>query len=61
MDELNSFPYFENVVREVMRVYPPVAFSRREAMEDDVLPLSKPYLDRNGKSYDTISYVQIVF
>ncbi|KAJ7793505.1 cytochrome P450 [Mycena olivaceomarginata] len=41
MDELNSFPYLENVVREVMRVYPPVAFSRREAMEDD--------------SYDTIS------
>ncbi|KAJ7307919.1 cytochrome P450 [Mycena albidolilacea] len=55
MDELNSFPYLENVVREVMRVYPPVAFSRREAMEDDVLPLSKLYLDRNGKSYDTIS------
>jgi hypothetical protein len=61
MDELNSCPYLENVVREVMRVYPPVAFSRREAMEDDVLPLSKPYLDRNGNSYDTISYVQIVF
>ncbi|KAJ7787975.1 cytochrome P450 [Mycena olivaceomarginata] len=55
MDELNSFPYLENVVREVMRVYPPVAFSRREAMEDDVLPLSKSYLDRNGNSYDTIS------
>ncbi|KAF8203491.1 cytochrome P450 [Mycena galopus ATCC 62051] len=55
MDELNSLPYLENVVREVMRVYPPVAFSRREAMEDDVLPLSKPYLDRTGRSYDTIS------
>ncbi|KAJ7191866.1 cytochrome P450 [Mycena pura] len=55
MDELNSFRYLENVVREVMRVYPPVAFSGREAMKDDVLPLSKPYLDRNGKSYDTIS------
>ncbi|KAJ7358158.1 cytochrome P450 [Mycena albidolilacea] len=55
MDELNSFPYLENVVREVMRVYSPVAFTRREAMEDDVLPLSKPYLDRNGKSYDSIS------
>ncbi|KAJ7889648.1 cytochrome P450 [Mycena leptocephala] len=34
---------------------PPVAFSRREAMEDEVLPLSKRYLDRNGRSYDTIS------
>ncbi|KAF8171592.1 cytochrome P450, partial [Mycena galopus ATCC 62051] len=54
MDELNSLPYLENVVREVMHVYPPVGFSMREAVEDDVLPLSKSYLDRNGKSYDML-------
>ncbi|KAF7339184.1 hypothetical protein MVEN_01995700 [Mycena venus] len=54
MDDLNSLPYLESVLREIMRVYPPVGFSVREAMEDDVLPLSKSYLDRNGNTYDTI-------
>ncbi|KAJ7627748.1 cytochrome P450 monooxygenase [Mycena polygramma] len=54
MDDLNSLPYLETVLREVMRVYPPVAFTMRQAMKDDVLPLSKQYLDRNGKAYDSI-------
>ncbi|KAJ7762647.1 cytochrome P450 [Mycena metata] len=55
MDELNSLPYLESVIRETMRLYPPVSFTIRIAMEDDVIPLSKPYLDRNGRSYDSIS------
>ncbi|KAJ6453867.1 cytochrome P450 [Mycena vitilis] len=54
MDDLNSLPYLENVLREVMRMYPPVAFTMRQAMEDDVLPLGKQYLDRNGNAYDYI-------
>ncbi|KAJ7826273.1 cytochrome P450 [Mycena olivaceomarginata] len=54
IDELNSFPYLEKVLRETMRLYPPVGFSMREAMPDDVLPLSRSYLDRNARSYDTI-------
>ncbi|KAJ6505338.1 cytochrome P450 [Mycena sanguinolenta] len=55
MDELNSLPYLEKVVRETMRLYPPVGFSMREAMENDVLPLSRPYFDRTGKTYDSIT------
>ncbi|KAJ7186411.1 cytochrome P450 [Mycena filopes] len=55
MDELNSLPYLESVIRETMRLYPPVAFTVRMAMEDDVIPLSKAYLDRNGRSYDIIA------
>ncbi|KAF7367887.1 hypothetical protein MSAN_00853400 [Mycena sanguinolenta] len=55
MDELNSLPYLEKVIRETMRLYPPVGFSMREAMENDVLPLSKPYFDRYGKTYDSIT------
>ncbi|KAF8181911.1 cytochrome P450 [Mycena galopus ATCC 62051] len=55
MDDLNSLPYLENVLRESMRLYPPVGFTMREAMEDDVVPLSRSYSDKNGKSYDTIS------
>ncbi|KAJ7687494.1 cytochrome P450 [Mycena rosella] len=51
MDELNSLPYLEMVVRETMRLHAPVVFTQRMAMQDDVLPLSKPYIDKNGKSH----------
>ncbi|KAJ7861631.1 cytochrome P450, partial [Mycena leptocephala] len=54
MDELNSLPYLESVVRETMRVHSPVVFNQRIATEDDVLPLSKPYLDREGRSHDSL-------
>jgi cytochrome P450 len=54
MDELNSLPYLENVIRETMRAHAPVMFTQRMAMEDDVLPLSKPYVDREGKSHDNL-------
>ncbi|KAJ7676712.1 cytochrome P450 [Mycena polygramma] len=54
MDELNSLPYLESVVREVLRVYAPVTFLDRVALEDDVLPLSKPYIDNTGEAHDTL-------
>ncbi|KAJ7673675.1 cytochrome P450, partial [Mycena polygramma] len=54
MDELNSLPYLESVVREVLRVYAPVTFLDRVALEDDVLRLSKPYIDKTGEAHDTL-------
>ncbi|KAJ7638146.1 cytochrome P450 [Mycena rosella] len=54
MDELNSLPYLEMVVREMMRVHAPVVFIQRMAMQDDVLPLSKPYIDKAGKSHASL-------
>ncbi|KAF7333878.1 Cytochrome P450 [Mycena venus] len=54
MDELNSLPYLEHVVREVMRVHAPIMFTQRMAMEDDVLPLSKLYIDKDGRSHDSL-------
>ncbi|KAJ7812785.1 cytochrome P450 [Mycena olivaceomarginata] len=53
MEELNSFPCLETVVREVMRFHAPVVFTQRMAMEDNVVPLSKPYIDKAGKSHDS--------
>ncbi|KAJ6599775.1 cytochrome P450 [Mycena vulgaris] len=49
-----SLPYLERVVREVMRVHSPVAFTFRTAMEDDVLPLAKPFVNTRGKLCDSI-------
>ncbi|KAJ7247129.1 cytochrome P450 [Mycena haematopus] len=54
MDELNSLPYLESVVRETLRVYGPVAFLERIATQDDVLPLSRPYTDTAGKCHDSL-------
>ncbi|KAJ7830482.1 cytochrome P450 [Mycena leptocephala] len=54
INQLNSLPYLDSVVREVLRVYSTVTFVDRMAMQDDVLPLSKPYIDKTGKSHDTL-------
>jgi hypothetical protein len=54
MDELNSLPYLDHVVRETLRVHAPVPATFREAMKDDVLPLSKPFTDKKGKVCDRI-------
>ncbi|KAJ7328869.1 cytochrome P450 [Mycena albidolilacea] len=54
MDELNSLPYLESVVQETLRIHSPVTFRHRMAMEEDVLPLSKPYVDKEGKPHDSL-------
>jgi hypothetical protein len=42
------------VVRESLRMHPPVAFTNREAIRDDILPLSKPVIDRYGRVHHTL-------
>ncbi|KAF7364385.1 hypothetical protein MSAN_01099200 [Mycena sanguinolenta] len=54
MDELNSLPYLEAVVREMMRVHAPVVSTQRMAMQDDIMPLAKPYIDPRGNSHDSL-------
>ncbi|KAJ7452640.1 cytochrome P450 [Mycena latifolia] len=54
MDELNSLEYLEMVVRETMRLHAPVVFIQRMAMQDDVLPLAKPYIDKAGNAHDSL-------
>ena len=48
MDELNALPYLDAVVREALRVYPPVLATQREAVKDDYLPFGEPLMDKNG-------------
>jgi cytochrome P450 len=54
MDQLNSLPYLENVVREVLRLHAPVPGTMRSATEDVILPVSEPYRDRDGKTRSEI-------
>jgi cytochrome P450 len=58
MDQLNSLPYLENVVREVLRFHAPVAGTMRVATEEVVIPVSEPYLDRSGRKRSEIRSVK---
>ncbi|KAM5543262.1 hypothetical protein V8D89_003136 [Ganoderma adspersum] len=49
MEELNELPYLDKVVREILRLHPPVMLVNREAQRDDVIPVSEPFVDANGK------------
>ncbi|KAJ7272313.1 cytochrome P450 [Mycena rebaudengoi] len=54
MEELNALPYLENVVREALRVHTPLVSVRRQALMDDILPLSIPYTDLKGVVHESI-------
>ena len=48
MEQLNSLPYLESVVRESLRLYSPVYGAQRVAMHDAEIPLQKPFTDKQG-------------
>lgn len=60
MDELNSLPYLDAVIRETLRVHAPVPATIRVAIKDDIVPLGKPFVDKKGRVRDTIECVSIV-
>ena len=49
MEELNELPYLDKVVREILRLHPPVTLVNREVQHDDVIPVSEPFVDAQGK------------
>ena len=57
MDQLLALPYLDMVVREAMRLHPPVPATSKRAMKDDILPLGKPIVDCKGKTHYSIRYV----
>ncbi|PPQ79656.1 hypothetical protein CVT26_015782 [Gymnopilus dilepis] len=54
MDELNSLPYLDAVVRETLRIHAPVPMTMREAVRDDIIPLGQPVRDLKGNLLDSI-------
>jgi hypothetical protein len=59
MDELNTLPYLDKVLREVLRLYSPAVYTVRAASKDTVVPVSKPYVDRYGKTRNEIWCVSV--
>lgn len=57
MEELNSLPYLDAVVKENLRVNNVVSGAIRQALKDDVIPLSVPLVDRKGVWRESITYV----
>ncbi|KAJ6588565.1 cytochrome P450 [Mycena capillaripes] len=51
-DALVELPYLDAVVREVLRLYPPVSAMFRESLQDTILPLSTPV---DGKICSTLT------
>ncbi|KAG8953675.1 hypothetical protein FRC04_001879 [Tulasnella sp. 424] len=49
MEELNGLQYLDWVVRESLRVYSPVEITSRQPIKDEVVPLSEPVTDLDGK------------
>lgn len=49
-DALMAMPYLDNCTKEVLRLVSPVVNTERTAVRDDVIPLSKSYKTRDGKS-----------
>lgn len=47
-DNVNNAPFLQNVIRESLRLIPPVHSSIRVAVRDDKLPMKDPVRLRNG-------------
>ncbi|CCA73160.1 related to Cytochrome P450 [Serendipita indica DSM 11827] len=55
LDELNSLPYLDNVVREALRLHSPGAWMERTPQSVDCIPVEMPYEDRYGNMRDHIT------
>ena len=57
MDTPAEMPYMDAVVRETLRLYPPVASIARGVERDSFIPTEMGWSDRNGSKRDGLQYV----
>ena len=53
-EELVALPYLDAVIREVLRVCPPVFALIRTATSDDLIPLGEPIIAKDGRSASSL-------
>jgi cytochrome P450 len=53
-ESVNALPFLEAVARESLRFVPPIENTSREALHDDIIPVEKPYMDKNGQMQNYI-------
>ncbi|KAF9072677.1 cytochrome P450 [Rhodocollybia butyracea] len=58
-DVLDSFPFLDAVVRETLRLFPPVHGTLRVATQDDVIPLSSPVVLTDGTVVPAGEHIRI--
>ena len=54
MEQLDSLLYLDAIVKETIRFHPATENAFRKALVDDVIPVSKPYLDVDGRTRSEI-------
>ncbi|KAJ7630451.1 cytochrome P450 [Roridomyces roridus] len=59
VDTIDSLPYLDAVVRETLRVMPPVHGTVRVATADDLIPISHPVVLRSGKTIHANEHIRI--
>jgi len=57
-EEINSLPCLDAIVRETLRTYSITPGILRVVAEDTMLPLSKPYVDREGNKQNSVLCVK---
>jgi hypothetical protein len=60
LSALDKLPLLDAVVRETLRLHPPAPSSLRTAQQDDIVPLSRPFVDTKGVEQTTIAYALCV-
>lgn len=60
VEEMNALPYLDWIIRETLRVNPPVPSLARVAGKDDVIPLRQPFKDTRGTSHDSIPWALLL-
>lgn len=61
MEDINSLPYLDAVIREHMRCNPVIHMMVREANKDDIIPLFAPLIDKKGVERHEVRYAFATF